>query len=706
MSLRTIPLKDAYSSDIDDPLNEFYIPALQESIHYDRLSGFFSSQSLAIAARGITGLIHNDGSMRMIVSPYLNNDDIKVIEESYGNPEKFIENNMIGQLDNMESEFVKDHVFALGWMVANNKLDIKIAIPEENGKILSYDKINKSSIFHMKVGILEDSDKNTITFSGSINESAKGWLGGYIGHTEEFKVFKNWIPTDLKFLNPDIQKFERFWYGISKNVRTIDMPIAIKKRLIEKAPKDFEKINLDKWYKRPKKVKLYEYQEEAISKWFNHGMKGIFEMATGTGKTFTAIGCMEKIFRKNNKTIVIITCPYQHLINQWKKEIESYGIRYDKLIEADSTNPSWKNSLTELLIDFSIGYTNKLIILTTHTTFSSPDFINIIENNVKDTNLFLIADEMHGLGADKTRNGLLSIYTYRLGLSATPERYFDTIGTNLLYDYFNGIVYEFPLDKAIRTINPATGKTYLTPYIYIPKFVTLDNDELEEYMKKTISIAYKIGKVKKDSEQNELLQNLLFSRANIIKNANSKYRILVDILNDIDTSIKLTIIYTSPQQIDNVMDILKSMRIESHRFTMDEGTVPNIKYDNVSERDYILHQFADCKFKVLVAMKCLDEGVDIPPARTAILMASSGNPREYIQRIGRIIRRYNGKQDAKIYDIIVTPSFEKLPKELRDIELKIFKKELLRYEEIASIAQNNIEALNTIYDLKNKLRNL
>jgi superfamily II DNA or RNA helicase len=277
-------------------------------------------------------------------------------------------------------------------------------------------------------------------------------------------------------------------------------------------------------------------------------------------------------------------------------------------------------------------------------------------------------------------------------------------GTDAIYNYFGDVIYEFTLENAINSINPITGQTYLTPYRYLPIFISLTNDELEEYFNTTKAIARNFNKAKNNEEKHKFLENLLFKRANILKNAINKYKISEEILDELGSSLKWTIIYCSHQQINGVMEIINKRGIIAHRFTMGEGTTPDKKYNYLSKRDFLLRKFAENKYQVLVAMKCLDEGVDIPPARIAILMASSGNPREYIQRIGRIIRRYPDKNEAVIYDIVVVPSFDKLPLEFIDIERRIFEKELLRCEEIAKIALNNSEALTLIYNIKNRLK--
>jgi superfamily II DNA or RNA helicase len=702
MSLRSLNLKKAYSSDFDDILHDFYIPALEVSIEYDRLAGFFTSSSLAIAARGISGLIKNNGVMKLIVSPKLNKDDLKVILESHRDPQKYIEKKMLEELENLEDEFVKDHIYALGWMVANKKLEIKVAIVHNcEGRLLTSEDVENSGLFHQKVGILKDSEGSIVTFSGSMNETARGWLE----NIEEFKVFRSWEQSEEEYVKTDILKFNRFWNSQSLRVKTIDVPLAVKEKLIEIAPKDIEEIDLHKWYmlKKKKKVKLFKHQEEAVRAWILNGMRGIFEMATGTGKTYAALGCLHSLLKSNPKLVTVITTPYQHLVQQWKREINKFGIEFDDLIIADSSNPNWKNLLIDSMIDVYLSYKNNIIILVTHRTFASDDFVKIIQSNKYDSSFFLIADEVHNIGAKKSRKGLIDEYDLRLGLSATPKRWFDTVGTEILYDYFGGVVYEFGLEQAIIQENPATGETYLVPYRYIPKFISLNNEELENYIEKSRAIAMKLNKIKDEVEKDILLENLLFKRADIVKNAVAKYKELENILEEIPSPIKWTIIYCSPEQIDVVMKILNKSGLIAHRFTMDEGTTPSERYGGISERDYILNKFAEGKYQILVAMKCLDEGVDIPPARTAILMASSGNPREYIQRIGRIIRRYKNKIEATIYDIVVVPSFNGLPTELKEIEWNIFEKELRRYEEIAKIALNNAEALRSIFKIKNRL---
>lgn len=689
--LRDLHLKKAYSSDVDDILNDFYIPALSNSIEYRRLAGFFSSTCLAIAARGIVNLIKNEGTMKLIVSPYFQKKDHLVIEEVIDDPMKFVEEKMLEELNCIENDFINDHVRALGWMLANKYLEIRVALVLPDNSYINMQNISDSGIFHQKVAVLTDVNNDIITFSGSINESAMGWLGD----VEEFKVFRSWETFENEYVQADLNKFNRFWDGKSPKVRIMPLPQAVAEKLIKIAPNNIDDLKIEKWYKsKSAKWMLHEYQKKAIASWFSHGMKGIFEMATGTGKTFTALGCVEDVFNLNEPTLVIITCPFTHLVNQWAREIQRFRISYDFIFQTVG-NPNWRDVFSDLLREMALKQKKRGIIITTHDTFSNKDFISTVIQLKKNFKIFLIADEVHGVGAEVSRKGLIAEYDMRLGLSATPKRFLDEEGTDAIYNYFSGVVFEFSLVEAINRIKPGTSETYLTPYRYFPKFISLTQKEMDCYEKETRTLSIKFNSKINLTEKEAILKALLIKRANIIKNAEYKYKALEDILEKMEKPIKWTIIYCTPQQIDNVMNIVNKHGLKAHRFTMKEGTKPEKQFKGMTERDYILDKFAKGELEVLVAMRCLDEGVDVPPARNAILMASSGNPREYIQRIGRVIRHYENKAEANIYDLIVKPS---LTASTDKIEKMIFEKEIKRSIYIASIALNNAEATKKIYE--------
>lgn len=678
MSLENLTLKRCYYSDEDDLINDFYLPTLSKAILYKRMSGYFSSSSLAIVAKGIIGLINNGGSMELIISPQLSKRDVKAIREIYENPVDYIGNEMLKDINEVKEQFIKDHIFALCWMLANNRLEIKVALPHNIDD-------NNDGIFHQKIGIFLDEFDNCLSFSGSINETANGWLN----NVEEFKVFRGWVELERYYLQLDVDKFNNYWNNKAQRVQVHTLPSAIKKKMMAMAPDSYNELSLKRWYSRKeKKINLFSHQEDAVNAWLKNNCVGLLEMATGTGKTFTALGCVEKALEKYGQLMIIIACPQNHLVQQWKEEIDKYGINADKTIIADSTNKHWKKQLSDALFDQLLGNLETVFVLTSHGTFSKDFFQNKINEHSSRLKFMLIADEVHGMGAEKSSLSLNSNIGLRLGLSATPKRWFDTKGTEKIYSYFKKVVYEFGLNHAI--ING-----FLTPYRYDLSFVSLNDEEISKYIRMTKAIVTKMNKAK---EAQEDFEKLLFARANIVKNAEEKFEALNNILEGLGADIEQTIIYCSPEQKDRIFAILAEREIIFSPFTMEIGVTPQKKHDNLSERGYLLKMFGQGEFQVLVAIKCLDEGVDVPQAKNAIFMSSSGNPREYIQRIGRVIRKYRGKSEANLFDIVVKPSTSVLPPELLAYEKMIFEKERKRCEEIGRNASNWGEVLAQLHN--------
>lgn len=699
MALKNLNLKKSYDSDFDDILNQFYIPALSNSVMYHRLAGFFSSTSLALAARGIVRFIVNGGHMKLICGAKLREADVRAVREAGENPQKIIEKIMIKDLEQMEEEFIKDHVRALAWMIAHNTLEIKVAIvTDKNGLPVEAYQAENQGIFHQKIGILHDENGDLISFSGSCNESATAWQS----NIEEFKVFCSWNPHEEEYIKSDVKRFEKFWKDTSERAKVIDIPEAIRRKLIQIAPDNIEELKIEKWViesiKNSAGIHLWDHQRQAIANWLNNSGRGIFEMATGTGKTFTALGSLREIMKKEKRLVTVIACPYDHLVKQWRDSIAQFHIPTENVV-ADSSNSGWKDQLADHLYDIRNNVTDWLVVLTTHVTFSEKEFQHIMR--LTNEKKFLIVDEVHGVGAPQRKKGLVKDYSYRLGLSATPKRWFDLEGTNELFEYFGDTVFEFSLGKAIRTINPSTGQTYLTVYEYKPYFVTLTDEELERYERETQRIAKTYYRKKKE-EMEELYTRLCVKRQKIVKNAINKYKAFEKILEDMG-QVNHCLVYCSPQQMSRIQNILNKKNIIQHEFTMNEGTTPKQKYKGLSEREFLLQKFADGTYHILVSMKCLDEGVDVPQARTAIILSSSGNPRQYIQRRGRVLRHFPGKEKAVIYDVIVEPLLSGITEpDLVNLEKKIFEKELKRYKEFAFDAINAMECLRKIEQIEEK----
>jgi superfamily II DNA or RNA helicase len=708
MTYKDIDIKSCYESGTCDIVEEFYEPVLMSSVAYDRIAGFFSSSALAIASRGLYGFIQNKGKMRLITSPILSGDDAEIIQKVTESPDALTEVDLGLNLTDICNEFVDNHVKALGWMLSNGLLEMKLAIVvKADGAICTEDEVKNCGLFHQKVGILRDVDGNELSFSGSINETASAW----VNNDEEFKVFKAWEGS-REYYAKDQERFSEIWEGKRHNVRVFNLPAAIKDHLISRS-KDFdiETISIKRYRKskvnafdfKNSPISLFYYQADALNKWKENVYSLLFEMATGTGKTRTAIAGIARILATTEKTLVIISTPQNTLSKQWKEEVEKLGVKFDVSEVIDGSTPKWKSKLSEVLLENRTGFKNHCVIYTTHMTASSDSFLSIMERDLDSSIVTLfVGDEVHWLGAPKLRKALLPRYNFRIGLSATPTRWFDDEGSQFLIDYFGKKNFVFSIRDALNETNPITGKHFLVNYFYHIYKVGLNEEETFQYKKLTQQMLRLQGKAESDPDAAVRYERLVEQRANIIKNANEKYDLLTQILDEIESHgpISNLLVFVSPQQISEVSAILASRGIIFHRLTEQEGTKKEKKYNGLSEREFIISKFKSGDYQALIAIKCLDEGIDIPSANTGILMASSTNPREYVQRIGRIIRQGKGKTFAHLYDLCVG-AINGLDNDEQALENKIKNKEIIRLTEIAENAINAADATQMIISLKN-----
>ncbi len=672
--LKDISLKKTYSSANDNLLLDFYIPVLKQSTIYKRITGFFSSTSLLLAAQGIAHFFANGGYYQLISGVIVENKDYEAIVKGLKTAEEVIMGRITFNLDQLEDELEKDHLKILSWLISTNRLKIKIAVLPENA----------TGLFHEKIGIFEDKNGNKISFSGSINESAAGWSG----NIEEFKVFRGWIDEEEAYLKRDIIKFSDYWNNCINSFSVIDLPEALEKELLKIRPENeidlkaiIKKIKDDK----PEKRELHDFQKNAISKWKDNNFRGILEMATGTGKTFTSLGAVKSVYSDKKEYCAIIVVPYKHLVTQWLKDIKQELVD-SVIIEVHGDARGWKEKLPKFLQDYSDGFIDKLVIIAVYDSLSSEEFIKKLKHNFNNKKTYIIiADEVHNFGAPEYSNGMVDNLKMRLGLSATPTRWFDEEGTQKLIDYFEKTVFEYDLKMAI-------ANHYLTPYEYYPITVQMDLDEFEEYSDLTKKIIRKMSYTKNRAEEDIYLKLLTIQRSKILRNNKTKITAFKHLISDLKIQGKidhLLVYCDSEDQMLEAQKIINGFGIISHRFT---------ERESMDEREQILGSFDNGLYECLVAMKCLDEGVNVPSIKTAIILASSTNPREYVQRRGRVLRKFPGKDKAVIYDFIVIP-----PEKVEDdfffsIEQKILKKELNRVQEFLDTASNKTFILKNLSD--------
>lgn len=678
MSLKKLNLPITIDTSSANMVTDFYEPAISVSVRYDRGVGFFSSGWLRLLSKGLMQFAANGGRARIITSPILDEADWNALQAGIkGRLDPMLRAALMRNIAELQQTLEDDTLSALAWMVCDEILVFKLALPQNK---LSGD-------FHDKFGIYTDAEGDCVSFNGSPNESIQGTQ-----NYESNRIFKSWEPAFGPLVEADIKRFERLWENEDPNVRVFDLPEAGREQIVRlrrgKRPypepawvkaNRVNEVGMSYSVVRPhipEKIRLRPYQNEAIDAWFAQDCRGLFEMATGTGKTITALAASVRLFEQEQRLAVIIAVPYQHLVDQWHQEATAFGY---KSILAYQSKRSWRDKLNHQIIEFNGGYRPFISVIVTHSTFIGADFQDSIAR--LSGPVLIIADEAHHLGAERSRAHYPEQISYRLALSATPDRWFDDVGTVALRAYFGGTVFSFTLEQAIGVS--------LTPYCYYPHLVELTEDEMEEYAVLSVKIARLMNQ--EDEEKQTLLKKLLIKRANLLNTAVNKLTVLAELI-DRAKQVEHTLFYCAPGQINEVMQFVgweKGILID--QFTAKESP---------QERQRLLTEFANGNLQALAAMRCLDEGVDVPSTRTAYFLASSSNPREFIQRRGRILRKAHGKERSIIHDLIAVPpiSYEQ-SSPLFQAERRIVRRELERFKEFATPALNKHEAIDVIWDL-------
>lgn len=698
MSLSDLDIRMEYRSLIHNVANDFLIPVLKEAVSYDRAVGFFSSSILASIAYGIEGLAKNGGRIRLVCSPYLSDQDKEAIRKGYSDRNAILLNALKSQLTVPKNYIEQEQLNLLANLISDGILDIKIAFIEDSSQV---------GIYHEKLGIIKDKDGNAIAFSGSMNESNTALCVNY----EAIDVFCSWKGDDRERITVKENAFTSIWNDTEPNIIVIDYP-EIKEEIIQQYKRN--KIDYDKipsYYdelvrltihgaKVPDGFIFHDYQEEAINKWMDNDYCGIFDMATGTGKTYTGLGAISRLNLKlKSHLAVVIVAPYQHLVEQWVEDIVKFNM--DPIIGySSSSQKDWKERLEKAIRNQKLhvpGF-EFFCFICTNATYSS-DYVQECLNKIKGDAL-IVVDEAHNFGAENLSKLLSPKFKYRLALSATLERHNDETGTKKLYDYFGSKCIEYDLERAIK-------EHKLTRYKYYPVMVNLSADELREYctLTKQIRQCIKKGKDGK-SVMSEKGKRLALRRAKLVSAAASKlealHKVILPYINDNNILVycgsaslknfdkdEYGVEDDEIRQIDAVTSLLgNQLGMKVAQYTSRE---------NIQERKILKDEFAKGEsLQALVAIKCLDEGVNIPCIRTAFILASTTNPKEYIQRRGRVLRLYKGKEFAYIYDFITLPeNLGNLVSSTED-ELKmgvgLIKNELKRAFEFARLADNFVEA--------------
>ena len=713
-----------YSSDSEHIPLEFYEDVFPIAKKIDLLLGYFSSNAIKILSQSFAEFIYNDGEIRIVTNHIFSlKDKENLLDYSLINNENKVID-IFGDIEKLEKELSDygQHFFdCLKYLLKKGKLKIKPV------------KFNGVDLAHCKKMILYDGT-DYLSTDGSINFT----LSALIKNSESFEVNAPWkgeifrkrtILEKENFENIFNETHPNYQYLNSEDIEIVINKIgknkdlqdlledSIKlpnnvfgkkvKKLLEKKSKKFNKliIELKKIAQEPHFPKFdgaisnpRDYQVEAYNSWVNKNYSGVFAMATGTGKTITSLNCLLNIYKEHKYYRAIILVPSIALLNQWEEEVKSFNFK--NILKVGGGN-NWGKKLANYSSNYSWGLKNDLIIISTYGSFVLDRFQKSFQKVQED--FLLIADEAHNMGANNIKSKLNEVkVSKKIGLSATPKRIYDPEGTLAIDDFFKDsppYTYSFGMEKALE-------HGFLTGYKYFPQIVELTDEEFEEYIeisKKLLKFFdFENGKFKDDP----IVEILLLKRKNIIHKASNKLSLFSSIVKDLIKVKKNKFVFAYIPEGNTLNDDGDTVKILNQYLRRIDKDYPNVKmnsYTSVDQNlDEILRGFEDGKIEILFAMKMLDEGVDVPRAEVGIFASSTGNPRQFIQRRGRLLRKHKDKAFATIYDMVVIPKLNSNLGELFNIERNLVRNELNRVAYFASLAMNFYDSKETLNDVCRK----
>ncbi len=698
-SLKSLNLKNVYRTGKDDLYSDFYKKSLSVSVSYDRAVGYFSSEILAMSLKGLSKLILSNGDMRLIIGHPLSNDEFEAVK--HGLLLKEVTLNLSSKLEEIliNSDNAHPRLELLSWLIASGRLEIKFAL-------------RRAGMYHEKIGIFRDQDGNVVVFQGSANETPHGMVATL--NAESISVYKSWDEQIFSaYGNEFINGFNRLWLNEETEVVTLDVPSGTYEKISNNAKDKSSTFSVENEFEEeiearernlakldpfiPIKIgsntfNIYDHQREALASWKSNSFKGILKLATGSGKTITSIYGAVKIFeakkQKQQQLFLIVAVPYVELAIQWIENLRLFGITAHECFDSKS---SWAESFENQVNYFKAGVSDFCAAVVVNRTLVSPLFQSLV-SSIDSSSLMIIGDECHNHGS-KNINAALPAAYYRMGLSATPFRSdddeidspFPNDAKQRLLSYYGDVIATYGLDDAIHD-------GVLTPYEYhiIPIYLTVEEQEKYE------ELSHKITKIMLKRQSSGLSQqdraNLTIccgQRSRLLGSAQNKLSKLSELTAKIsDDNKSHTLFYAGEGKpygdteeedikvIDKVSKVLNENGWKTSQFT---GGVSR------SERKFLMSAFKDKTIDALVAMKVLDEGIDVPACKTAYILASTKNPRQYVQRRGRILRKSENKHLSTIYDFVVLPANE------GPASKKLKLSEAERINDFALLAVNKLE---------------
>jgi superfamily II DNA or RNA helicase len=713
--------RDYKTGSENEPM-QFYLDGLANSNEFSLLLGYFSSSAINLLSVGFATFISKGGKMRMIINHLLSAKDKEAISLVEDNPNeiKVFDLTDIVSLGRVLDEYNTHFFECLAYLISEKRIEIKVIKPK-NGR----------GIAHYKSGVFSDG-QDAVGYQASCNFTYYG-LSENIEQLEAFLSWEN--GRSNKLIKKQLKLIDIYFDEKDEDVEYIPVShieVVLKDRF---GKKDINELLVQEEQLLKKKqslisnpklkktiAKLFneielirrlpsfpysegprEYQIKAYDSWVANNHKGIFAMATGTGKTITSLNCLLNEYKKTGIYRAIITVPTTALVEQWKKECAKFNF---KNVITVSSRENWDKNLAffntaSKLIDTSY------IVIVTYASLPRPKFQSYFTQLPKDT--ILIADETHNLGSQGLLRLLPNIYLEkRIGLSATPHRKFDEAGNLAIQEFFSDeppYIVSYSMEEALNI-------GWLCKYTYYPHIIRLTDQEMEKYKELSLQLL-KMGMF--DGSTGEFrstpqIEMKLLERKRIIHKAANKLEAFKAILRsefDKRKNLKYTLVYV-PEGIETSFEETDfSFETEDENRLIDEYTKAVSQTDdsvmvkqftaNSSNREEILKNFEQSNIHVLTSMKCLDEGVDVPRSELAIFCASTGNPRQFIQRRGRVLRLHKDKIHATIHDLVVVP--EVSDESTFEMEKGLVKKELERVVDFANLAMNKTDTYETLKNI-------
>ena len=716
---RTYPKGLVYRPGSDGESIEFFMNSFSNSKRLDLLLGYFSSTAIRLFSIGFAQFIQNGGVLRLIINDVLSDNDLALVRGEYNNKRSFNLDNfseILTALNGYDRHFFE----CLSFLIKESRIELCVIKPKEG-----------SGIAHFKSGVFYD-DHDAVYFHGSANFS----FNAFQANLEETHLTLSWDQGGQERVISQEEYFNNILEGANQSVEILD-PSALTKQL-----RDYSKTNLqelldsernllrlnkssfsqdlfDKLTKKflplqpsyssspkfPYRDGPREYQKTAYLNWVENGEQGIFAMATGTGKTITSLNCLLEGYKKTDSYRALILVPTITLVNQWVAECKKFNFSN---IVSISSKSNWEQ-LLERKLSLARSKEIDIIIISTYASFCTKRFQ--FHLGKLPSNTLLIADEMHNIGAPSILKTIQEIpLTKRIGLSATPLRAFDDDSNDEMNVFFNDkppYVVSFSMEKALEI-------GWLCNYKYYPHIVPLTEEEQGDYYALTKQIAVKSSE-KQTRKIKEEIQRLLLLRKNIINKAENKinvFRQIIKTLNFSKDGLKYLLVYTPEgyvdlSKVDIYMDSEEDLRL-INKFTQviteENNEIFVSKFTSETKhRESTLRKFESGEINVLTSMKCLDEGIDVPRSQIAIFCSSTGNPRQFIQRRGRVLRQHKDKRVAIIHDLIVVPSlvFPDLNAQQINTNKSLLKSELSRVVDFSTLALNSLHTEEVLADTLN-----